>query len=847
MGLASSATRFRQSGECGSALSPDIRSVGAPTTRAQIAVLTVFVAVCAVLLSISAARAQLSPDLPPVSAAPGVAGGGGTGPAGDQSLQLEVLVRGEPLGRIGAFRRDGEGRLWATGADLNALGLKTPPGQAPDAEIDVSTLPGAAMAYDVAAQRIDFDAGDEARLPKDYDLYAAPDRTPAAPASFGFVLNYQAFTSIGAQNSLDSFLLEGSSVNLDARLSTPVGVFSQTGFVTTNRFDAGSTAVRRLDTTWTWTDVERAIVWRAGDTISGGFPWTRPIRIGGLQAQRNFAVRPDLVTLPLPGATGVALAPSVVDVYVNGFQTASQQIGAGPYRINNIPALSGQGDARIVLRDASGRVVETSNPFFVSGKLLRAGMWNFSAEAGYPRYAYGSLSNDYGAEPVASGSVAVGISDRLTLQGHMEGARRFGSVGIGAVAAIGGRFLAGGAFSASYHKGKAGYQGYLSGETRLGNVTLSASALRSFGAYSDLASVTARPEDIYAAINPLGVGGVQLSSRPVRAQYTASVSAPTGILNTSVNVGYVHYRALGGDRSDIITAGLSAPLPWRGNAYVSAWGDLAQRRNSGILAGVSFPIGGDVTVSANAGRDAGGVYVGAQASKPIGREPGSYGWRISDREGGQPRRLASAGYRSAYGQAEVTAGQFDDRFYGSAQIEGALVAAGGDLFVTNRIEQSYAVVDAGAPSVPVTYENRPAGVTNARGRALIPTLPAWSASRIGIDPTNLPLNAVAPQTQEIVAPRDRSGVVVRFGVEAEARSATVILVDAEGKHLQAGLTGKTATGERFVIGYDGRAFITQLAASNEATIDTPAGTCVASFAYAPANGVMQTLGPETCK
>jgi outer membrane usher protein FimD/PapC len=28
--------------------------------------------------------------------------------------------------------------------------------------------------------------------------------------------------------------------------------------------------------------------------------WTRPVRLGGIQVQRDFSIRPDLVTLPLP-------------------------------------------------------------------------------------------------------------------------------------------------------------------------------------------------------------------------------------------------------------------------------------------------------------------------------------------------------------------------------------------------------------------------------------------------------------------------------------------------------------------------------------------------------------------
>jgi outer membrane usher protein len=49
------------------------------------------------------------------------------------------------------------------------------------------------------------------------------------------------------------------------------------------------------------------LTYRAGDTINGGLAWTRPIRIGGLQAQRNFGLRRFVITPPLPRACRRAL------------------------------------------------------------------------------------------------------------------------------------------------------------------------------------------------------------------------------------------------------------------------------------------------------------------------------------------------------------------------------------------------------------------------------------------------------------------------------------------------------------------------------------------------------------
>src|SRR6266851_4072224 len=132
---------------------------------------------------------------------------------------------------------------------------------------------------------------------------------------------------------------------------------------------------------------------RAGDTISGGLPWTRPIRLGGLQMQRNFALRPDLVTLPLPSYSGSAAVPSTVDVYVNNVRALSQPVTPGPYQISNLPLLSGGGTARVVMQDAAGHQIEASLPYFTSPTLLRQGLTDYTLEAGYPRLNFATQSN----------------------------------------------------------------------------------------------------------------------------------------------------------------------------------------------------------------------------------------------------------------------------------------------------------------------------------------------------------------------------------------------------------------------------------------------------------------------
>ena len=70
----------------------------------------------------------------------------------------------------------------------------------------------------------------------------------------------------------------------------------------------------------------------------------------------------------------------------------------------------------------------------------------------------------------------------------------------------------------------------------------------------------------------------------------------------------------------------------------------------------------------------------------------------------------------------------------------------------------------------------------------------------------------------------------------------------DGKDIPAGAPGQ-ANGARegFVVGYDGRSYITGLQASNTATIEVNGVPCRAQFAYTPQRGVQQVIGPVVCQ
>ena len=194
-------------------------------------------------------------------------------------------------------------------------------------------------------------------------------------------------------------------------------------------------------------------------------------------------------------------------------------------------------------------------------------------------------------------------------------------------------------------------------------------------------------------------------------------------------------------------------------------------------------------------------------------------------------------YRSNYATIQVGASRDGkEKTRGALELRGSVASMGWGVFLSNRIDDAFAVVDTGVPGVEVFHENRPVGTTDSNGVLLVPTMRSYQKNKITIDPKNLPIDAEMESSREIVAPADRAGVLVNFKVKKSAPSALVRFALPGGGHVPAGVSGRTDGGEEFVVGYDGQAFIKNLRDENNVTIELPSGTCTATFQFAPDPG-----------
>src|SRR5262249_20687736 len=183
---------------------------------------------------------------------------------------------------------------------------------------------------------------------------------------------------------------------------------------------------------------------------------------------------------------------------------------------------------------------------------------------------------------------------------------------------------------------------------------------------------------------------------------------------STVSLGFLHVDLRAARPSDVLNLSYSRAVLAAGSAYVSAFKDLNDRKSFGIFGGLTFPLGGKVTASAGVTSTRQGTNYSFEIAKPLGSEPGSYGWRLRDSEGGIPNRFAGGSYRSSIGQIEGSVQQVGSSGGGWVLVQGAIATLGGGVFLANRIDDAFAVVDAGAPaSTSSTRTARPGRPTPA--------------------------------------------------------------------------------------------------------------------------------------
>lgn len=758
--------------------------------------------------STSTSTAYVSLDEPLPTAQAGV----------EQRLFLEIFHGDRPTGLLAELRLRGD-RLWATPAELRDIGLVLPADLVADADglVSLDALPGLSWRYDAALQRLHLDI--PAALRPQQALGYQPPAVVHAERPNGWHVGYDAY---GQHRDDFESLAVATSVGWFGRLGTlEINGIARTGDVV----DAvGEHGYERLDTRWTYSDPGHMWTWTVGDLVSGGVAWSRPVRMGGAQWRRNFATRPDLVTIPLPRFSADATLPSAVELYVDNVRQFGSEVQDGPFVLDALPSISGAGTAQLVVRDSLGRVTTTTVPLYLDNQRLAPGLTDFSLEVGALRRGYGTHLDEYD-DVAGSASWRRGVTDTFTAEAHVEATDGLSLGGAGLVWAPGNRW---GLVSASVARSTGDEDGW---QHTLGYQYTS----RHWG----LDLLSQRRSEGW---RDLGDTSVFVGEPPtsLREDDRATFWVPTAIGDFAAS--WLRWEDRDGTRSTVRS------LSWNrqfARAFVSATVfDDGDQSGGGL--NVSIPLGDLRHASVSVQHSRSGTDTSASYRQEAPYE-GGWGWgvQVGDRDGGQ----ASLGGEYRGDHFEAIAGLDHDRHDtgGFAGMTGSIVGLGGEVFFARRIHDAFALVSTGVGDVPVLYENRLYGHSDADGHLLVTDLRGWQRNRLAIDPDSLPANYRIGDIERFATPTDRGGVLVDFDVRRTA-PAMAVLLGRDGAPLAAGLRAHDGD-HTLVVGFDGQVYLESL--DRDTVLETPIddGVCrhVLPAVESTTDGSPARLGPVACE
>jgi outer membrane usher protein len=766
----------------------------------------------AILMSAQTTLAEERLVAAPAAAAAQASHGAAGGPA---ELLYQIDINRQGLDETALLIKAADGAFYVSADDLKRWRLKRPD-VAPLAGNDTPYYPLnaiAGLAYTVDEQNLTMaiSVPAQAFVGATFDE-ADRRRVPAVEPGIGGFFNYDLLAEQAAGQTHGSGLFELGFFN---RFGVGVGTFLADESGPTRR-------LTRLETTWTTDRPGHLASLRIGDAISRAGMWGRAIRFGGIQYATNFATQPGLVTIPLQGVSGQAVLPSTVDVYVNNALTSTREVAPGPFAINNVPVVTGQGDVRVVVRDVMGREQVITQSFYASANLLKQGMQDFSYEIGKERRDFGLASNDYG-HWFASATHRIGMTDRFTGEIHAEAEASRQNLGIGGVVLAG----------------------------PLGVVNASAAASRSTDGAGALATIGAESQ---AGLVDIGAHAQWATPHFAQIGLEPGRLAPKLLTSVNVGLGMGRFGSLGlahvfldnrdGYKTQLLSLSYSAQLGRFGFANISVSKPLSGAGATIVGVAWTIPVDNRTSASVTMTHQQGGTEILAQLQRslPVGE---GFGYSL---QAGNDTQDASATLQTRTGTYSVEAAAYRGRAGVRANVAGGVAFVDGTARLSRQITDSFALVKVpGFANVGILADNQLVARTDASGVALLPRLRAYESNPISIEQADLPFDATIGTLKLDAVPYFRSGMALVFPI-TRSRGAMLTLDLENGAPLPAGAI-VTIAGQKdaFPVGRDGVVYVTGLSEQNHLHAAWRDRQCDATVRFPAGDDPLPDLGTHLCK
>jgi outer membrane usher protein FimD/PapC len=591
--------------------------------------------------------------------------------------------------------------------------------------------------------------------------------------------------------------------------------------------------VIRLDSTLQLGLPRQNVVVTVGDFVSAGTLTQRAVRLGGIQVASNFDLRPDLVTMPLPGFSGNVAVPTSIDILTADQRYRVGDLEPGKFTLQNVPVSTGRGEISAVTTDALGREVVQTTRFYTSRDLLAPGLTGYAVNFGFVRRRYGISNDDYG-EAVASAYIRRGLSPFLTVEGSAEGTAGLLNFGARSDFTLGNIALL-------------SVEGRLSHDVTAGSGHLTRFAVESLSPKFGIRAGFIKPSQNYRDV------ASRLGDAPPPAQLFADI-AYTLKGNTQLQIAYVSQQdrenerlRLSARRVDTLSGSFRTAFAKKFDLFAA--GGLRRTDGQNALfasVGLSLQLGGGKHVGGYVSRDDTRTSLGGTFAQDDTR-PGQLGYSVSTvASAGSQRVTGRAVYRARAMAIEAQAEEVDGRFAGRINARGTLLVAGGAVYARSQSGSSFALVRTGeVANVAIKLENQPAGRTNAKGRLLVDNLAPLTPLHVDVDSEKLPGEALVRKAQHIIAVPRRAVALVEMDV-VPFRPVLRRIVDGAGNPLEAGsMVVAAPSGDRSMVGYDGIAEINALGDDRRLDIGLSGHGCVVDLPNA--NELENGTAPLVCR
>lgn len=538
---------------------------------------------------------------------------------------------------------------------------------------------------------------------------------------------------------------------------------------TTGLFRSDDRPLRGI-TTLTFDQPSHRRQWTMGDVLGGASPLGSAPLVGGFSVSKESRLDPYYTTFAMPQLSGSIFTASTATIYISGNQVSQFPLRPGPFLIEQLPISSGLGRLDVLVQDASGATQTLSLRYYLGTSLLRRGEQDYRYLAGAER-TFDGTSAAYG-RTLGTALHRIGATDAITVGYQAEGDEhvvsggplldfrlwRAGTVGL---AASGGRTddASGAAGSFTYDF-----------QSRV--LSLQSRVTKLWRGYTNLYVAPLQQERVYldgtASMPVLRRGTLTLrwltrSVLPDSVPFQGQLSVPginrLGLVPSVARIGVSNETDL---RRELSVGG-SIALASRTRVYglVNRVHERGEHWWEGFLS-VSVSLGARIaaTITGSETREATNVTADVYRSPPLG--PG-IGFRVAG-DGQTGRAVGELVLQHQRGAIRtLVTSETNGATDATLEISGGIGAVGGRVGLLPIIDDGFALVRVpNSPNVRVSVNHQQAGRTSGSGVLFVPAMQSYLANAIGIVSDDVPAAVALGETERVVSPSTRGGVVVTF-------------------------------------------------------------------------------------